>query len=232
MYCLHGVKKGFVARRLGHVTVGAQFIGDLDVRLGVRSGEDNDRNGLQFWVALDLFQAFVPAHARHIEVEKDHRRLRGLGERRTAFQEGDGILAIPHGVQIDGFVDFIESDLDKLGIGRIVFNEQDMNRREVHTSVSAGEGRVGKLPNDYRIYHFLEVGQTKGNRWLIIRYITKMTGGAVEGQNERGLLRECLRVRVGGFRQGEPEPGAEAGSVFHANHAAVELDKRFGNGET
>src|SRR5580658_3025902 len=60
--------------RLGQVAIRLQLVALGHIRLCLRSGQDHDRNGLQFVILLDLRQHLRPIHSRHIQVQQDHVR--------------------------------------------------------------------------------------------------------------------------------------------------------------
>src|SRR6266545_3630472 len=70
----HDRDQSFEADRLGDEGVRAEVVGAVDVFLGLRGGENDDRDAAQVGVGLDLAQRLAAVLARHVQVEEDEAR--------------------------------------------------------------------------------------------------------------------------------------------------------------
>ena len=124
-----GVKGTHVAVEvigLSNVTICVEVVGAEYVRVGIGSGQDDDRNVPKRGIALQALQNFVPAQPRQVQVENNEVDGSAPFKGRLVIDEAKSLLSVFRQVQPNSGGVLSERLPEEAHIGRIVLDEQDM----------------------------------------------------------------------------------------------------------
>ena len=102
------------------------FLSTLAV-IGLAGGQHQDRNAAQRRVGLDLAQHFQAVLARHVDVQQNQVRTRGIGIFALAPQKTQGLHAVARHVQPVGHAGFLEGFQGQQDVGFAVLDEKDLD---------------------------------------------------------------------------------------------------------
>src|SRR5215217_6316985 len=148
--CPHHLDEPLELHRLGDEGVHAEVVGAVDVLLGLRGREDDDRDGAQAGVAFDFAQRLAPVHARHVQVEQYQARPRRFAlarEPAAVVEVVEQLFAVLDEPQVVGEAALLKRLARHHAVVRVVVGNQDRDRPRAvaHQSLSPVCWLIGKV---------------------------------------------------------------------------------------
>src|SRR5262245_50791605 len=123
---MDGLDEVFQVDWFGDVAVGMQAVSGEDVPLGLRGGQDYNRNSLQVCIGLDLREDLPPIFSRQVTIKEDEVGLRYVTIGAGPTQEGHRLSTVLHYVQTAEQIHLFEGFLGHQYVGRTVFDKEDL----------------------------------------------------------------------------------------------------------
>lgn len=112
---------------LGDIAVGAQFVTAAYIRVGLRSGENHDRNLCQLGVRFDFCQDTTAIFTGQVEIEHDQVGSGFLRVLALPAKEIDCLLAIADCMNLEMAFAVTENFAGEINIRGVVVNQQNFS---------------------------------------------------------------------------------------------------------
>lgn len=112
---------------LGHIAVRAQFVTAAYIRVGMRSGENHDRNFCQVGVRFDFRQDTTAIFTGKVEIEHDQVGRGFVRVLALPAKETDCLLAIADRVNLEVALAVTQNFAGEIDICRVIVNQQNFS---------------------------------------------------------------------------------------------------------
>jgi hypothetical protein len=115
------------SNRLGDVTIRVQVVALVDVLLGLGGGQNHHRDALEVLIGLHFGENFAAIFLGQVEVQQHQAGTRGAGMFALAPEEGHGLLAVAHHVQIVAQLAAFQGFAGEVNVAGIIFDKQNFD---------------------------------------------------------------------------------------------------------
>src|SRR6267143_3485430 len=126
---LHHLDELLQIHRLGHVAVRMQCVGLEHVLLGLRRGQNHDRNAHKPLVGLDLLEHLAAVLLRQVEVEQDDVGLGRVLVGSAPVQEVERLDAVLDPVEVVVHLALLQRLAREAGVSEVVLDQEDLHGR-------------------------------------------------------------------------------------------------------
>src|SRR6266404_550552 len=150
----HHFHEAFKFDRFDKVAVGSEFVGAVDVRVFLGRGEDDDGQAFETRLSAQPRDDFKTVFARHFQVHEQETGQREFFAVRiwaVPAKIGNGLLAIPYGVERIGYLRLLEGAFHEENVVFVILGQQyGLNPDTAHQNSIKVKRAAGKYIFTYK----------------------------------------------------------------------------------